>query len=49
MRPILILALAGVMLVGCAAPDRSRDAARNLQSTQPDRSGLTSTGQAFSR
>jgi hypothetical protein len=42
MRRMLLIALAGTLLAACAMPDSTphsaRDAARNLQSTQPDRS-----------
>jgi hypothetical protein len=39
MKSILLLALFGALLAACAAPEASSDAARNLHSTQPDRSG----------
>ena len=49
MRPILLLALAATVLAACATPESSREAARNLQSAQPDRSAEKMTTQAFSR
>ena len=48
-KPILLLVLAGTLLSACAIPDASRDAAQNLQSTQPDRSARKVIPQAFSR
>ena len=49
MRPVLLLALACALLAACATPESSPDAARNLQSSQPDRSAQKMVGQAFSR